>query len=212
MKLLTRSPAAARQKASLPHAQQAAARPNPLVLKRPAVQQSSAVKAQAQQTPVTGKQRVALKAVTKVLLRSTTSTASALTTARRPVQVQNLGHQTVPDASGYGSARAHSEHLTKVNEQLSLLSAKVDALTDLIRRMSADGASGRKAPASKTGPTDPEQGLSAKEAAALLGIGRATFYELLKRDDFVCPIKVGKRSVRYSRADLLAWRLKQTAG
>lgn len=182
-----------------------------MVVKRPALQQPPVVKPPSKQPPVIGKQRVTLQVAKKVVLCSRPITALAVTQPSRPMPAQRLGHQTASDTAGLPPAGVHAEHLTTLHEQLSLLSTKVDALTGLIRRMSADGASGRKAPASETRATDPEQGLNAKEAAALLGIGRATFYEMLKRDDFVSPIKVGKRSVRYSRADLLAWRLKQTA-
>lgn len=91
-------------------------------------------------------------------------------------------------------------------KQIALLMAKVDALTELVHRLERNLAGHAKAATEAATPADPERSLDAKEAAALLGISRASFYELRKQPDFVKPMQVSKRSVRYARAELLAWQ------
>lgn len=95
------------------------------------------------------------------------------------------------------------------DKQLALLTAKVETLIELMLRVEQRMVAHAKAASDAGALADPERGLDVKAAAALLGISRASLYELRKESGFVKPIQVGKRSVRYSRAELLAWQQAQ---
>ncbi len=50
--------------------------------------------------------------------------------------------------------------------------------------------------------------MNVSEAAAALGISRPTFYEIMRRDDFDCVLKIGRRKL-ISRSKLEEWVRRQ---
>ena len=51
--------------------------------------------------------------------------------------------------------------------------------------------------------------MNVSEAAAALGISRPTFYEIMRREDFDCVLKIGRRKL-VSRSKLEEWVKRQT--
>lgn len=43
------------------------------------------------------------------------------------------------------------------------------------------------------------------EAAAMLGVSRSSLYNMLRDGDFCRPVRIGPRTVRFLRSDVLAW-------
>jgi predicted DNA-binding transcriptional regulator AlpA len=127
---------------------------------------------------------------------------------RSPAQPADVPAMPVPATPAHALTSEPSSD-PKPDKQIALLTAKVEALIELMHRMDQRLAAHAKAASDAGTSADPERGLDVKNAAALLGISRASLYELRKEPGFVKPIQVGKRSVRYSRAELLAWQQAQ---
>ncbi|MBN8505523.1 MAG: helix-turn-helix domain-containing protein [Burkholderiales bacterium] len=126
--------------------------------------------------------------------------------AQSHLQVESPQAIALPAATTADASAGEPPSVAMQDLQIAMLAAKLDALTELMHDVKKLLADRTKAAMEPGTPGDPERGLDAKEAAALLGISRASLYELRKEPGFVQPMQVGKRSVRYARAELLAWQ------
>ncbi|MBL0089766.1 MAG: helix-turn-helix domain-containing protein [Ideonella sp.] len=122
-----------------------------------------------------------------------------------------------PDAAGEAesvrvahSAGGSGDHS---HDELRALHAKLEAVLELLHRLAHRWpARERERVAVATDhQCDPDRGLDAKQASELLGVCRSSFYELRKQPGFPEAVQVGKRSVRYRRGDLIAWRATRTS-
>jgi len=49
------------------------------------------------------------------------------------------------------------------------------------------------------------------EVVAICGISRSTIYEMIRRDEFPAPVKLGARAVGWRRSDIEAWYASRLA-
>lgn len=54
-------------------------------------------------------------------------------------------------------------------------------------------------------PAGPPPLVKVVEAAAMLGVSRSTLYNMLRDGDFCQPVRIGPRTVRFMRAEVVAW-------
>ena len=47
--------------------------------------------------------------------------------------------------------------------------------------------------------------INAREAARMVNVSAAWIWILTKRGEFAHPVRIGKRQLRFSRKDVLAW-------
>jgi prophage regulatory protein len=54
-------------------------------------------------------------------------------------------------------------------------------------------------------PAGPPPLVKVVEAAAMLGVSRSTLYNMLRDGDFCQPVRIGPRTVRFLRSEVVAW-------
>lgn len=51
----------------------------------------------------------------------------------------------------------------------------------------------------------PDRYLCMTEVTALVGLKPSTIYSLIKRNEFLSPVRIGRKSVRWSERELRSW-------